>query len=50
MNVNPFVDNAVRVFPPQNRYEMMRYDMNENSEGLRKEFVGSVLKHMRLGW
>ena len=35
-----------RVFPPQGRYGKLRYDMNENPEGLPKEFVDSVLKEI----
>ena len=46
MHVNPFIDKTVRVFPPQNRYGMLRYDMNENPEGLPKDFVDSVLKEI----
>ena len=41
--VNPNIKNTVRVFPPQDRYSYHRYDMNENPEGLPKEFVDSVL-------
>ena len=44
--VNPYVKNTVRVFPPQGRYGKLRYDMNENPEGLPKEFVDSVLKEI----
>lgn len=44
--VNPHVANMVRVFPPQERYGKLRYDMNENPEGLPKEFVDSVLKEI----
>ncbi len=46
VHVNPFVKNTVRVFPPQNRYGMLRYDMNENPEGLPRKFVDSVLKEI----
>lgn len=46
MHVNPFIDKTIRVFPPQNRYGMLRYDMNENPEGLPKDFVDSVLKEI----
>ena len=45
-HVNSFVANTVRVFPPQGRYGKLRYDMNENPEGLPKEFVDSVLKEI----
>ena len=44
--VNPYIKNTVRVFPSQGRYGMLRYDMNENPEGLPKEFVDSVLKEI----
>lgn len=44
--VNPYIKNTVRVFPPQGRYGKLRYDMNENPEGLPKEFVDSVLKEI----
>lgn len=45
-HVNSFIENTVRVFPPQGRYGKLRYDMNENPEGLPKEFVDSVLKEI----
>ncbi len=35
-----------RVFPDQGRYAYHRFDMNENSEGLPKEFVDSVLSEI----
>ncbi len=44
--INPFVANMTRVFPPQERYGKLRYDMNENPEGLPKEFVDSVLREI----
>jgi len=44
--VDAFVKNTVRIFPPQGRYGKFRYDMNENPEGLPKEFVDSVLKEI----
>ena len=44
--VDPHIRNTARVFPPQGRYEYLRYDMNENPEGLPKEFVDSVLKEI----
>lgn len=44
--INPYVKGTVRVFPPQGRYGKFRYDMNENPEGLPKEFVDSVLKEI----
>lgn len=46
IRVNPFVREMTRVFPPQGRYGKLRYDMNENPEGLPKEFVDSVLKEI----
>ena len=44
--VNEDIRNTPRVFPMQGRYEYLRYDMNENPEGLPKEFVDSVLKEI----
>lgn len=44
--VNKDIRNIQRVFPPQGRYEYYRYDMNENPEGLPKEFVDAVLKEI----
>lgn len=44
--VNENIKNTVRVFPEQGRYDYYRYDMNENPEGLPKEFVDSVLKEI----
>ena len=41
--VNEDIKNTERVFPAQNRYGLLRYDMKENPEGLPKEFVDSVL-------
>ncbi len=41
--VNPYIRDCVRVFPEQGRYGCKRYDMNENPEGLPKEFVDRVL-------
>lgn len=46
VHVNPSVKNAFRVFPAQGRYGKLRYDMNENPEGLPIEFVDSVLKEI----
>ena len=46
MFVNPFIKSVQRVFPPQGRYGKLRFDMNENPEGLPKEFVDSVLKEI----
>lgn len=45
-HVNEHIKNTVRVFPMQNRYGLHRYDMNENPEGLPKEFVDSVLQEI----
>ena len=44
--VNKFIKNTERIFPEQGRYTAKRYDMNENPEGLPKEFVDSVLKEI----
>ena len=44
--VDPHIKNTLRVFPGQGRYDYYRYDMNENPEGLPKEFVDSVLKEI----
>lgn len=44
--VNENIKNTKRVFPNQNRYGYLRYDMNENPEGLPKEFVNSVLNEI----
>lgn len=44
--VNPYIRDCVRVFPEQGRYGQKRHDMNENPEGLPKEFVDSVLKEI----
>ena len=46
LHVNESIKNTVRVFPEQGRYDYYRYDMNENPEGLPKEFVDSVLKEI----
>lgn len=46
VHVNPFIEKTVRVFPPQGRYGKLRYDMNENPEGLPKDFVDLVLKEI----
>ena len=46
LHVNENIKNTVRVFPEQGRYDYYRYDMNENPEGLPKEFVDSVLKEI----
>ena len=44
--VNSYIKKTIRVFPPQGRYGKLRYDMNENPEGLPKDFVDSVLKEV----
>lgn len=44
--VNEHIKNTERVFPGQGRYGYLRYDMNENPEGLPKDFVDSVLKEI----
>ena len=44
--VDEHIKNTVRVFPEQGRYGYHRYDMNENPEGLPKEFVDEVLKEI----
>ena len=44
--VDENIKNTQRVFPDQDRYQYHRYDMNENPEGLPKEFVDSVLKEI----
>lgn len=44
--VDSNIKKTVRVFPDQDRYGYYRYDMNENPEGLPKEFVNSVLQEI----
>lgn len=44
--VDENIKKTNRVFPRQGRYGCLRYDMNENPEGLPKEFVDSVLKEI----
>lgn len=44
--VNSYIKKTIRVFPPQGRYGKLRYDMNENPDGLPKDFVDSVLKEV----
>ncbi len=44
--INENIKNTVRVFPEQGRYNYKRYDMNENPEGLPKEFVQEVLSEI----
>ena len=33
-HVNSFIEKTIRVFPSQGRYGKLRYDMNENPEGV----------------
>lgn len=44
--VNENIQNTFRVFPQQNRYDRYRFDMNENPDGLPKDFVDSVVKEI----
>lgn len=44
--VNKYIKETVRVFPEQGRYAKYRFDMNENPDGLPKNFVDSVLKEI----
>ena len=44
--VNPNVRDTLRIFPEQGRYGYKRYDLNENPEGLPREFVDSVLSEI----
>lgn len=44
--INPYIKKTIRVFPQQGRHNYLRYDMNENPEGLPKEFVDSVLREI----
>lgn len=46
MYVNEDIKNTARVFPMQGRQEYLRYDMNENPEGLPDGFVRDVLKEI----
>ena len=46
MFVNENIKNTKRVFPMQGRYGYLRYDMNENPEGLPEDFVKAVLKEI----
>ena len=45
-HVNESVKNCVRVFSEEGRNAYLRMDMNENPEGLPKDFVDSVLKEI----
>ena len=44
--VNPNIRKTERVFPMQGRLSFHRFDMNENPEGLPKDFVDSVLREI----
>lgn len=44
--VDKYIKETVRVFPEQGRYDFYRFDMNENPDGLPKDFVDSVLKEI----
>lgn len=46
MFVNDSIKKTERVFPMQGRYGYLRYDMNENPEGLPLEFVEEVKKEI----
>ena len=46
IHVSQHIKGTQRVFPMQNRYGYLRYDMNENPEGLPKGFVQTVLKEI----
>lgn len=46
VHVNSHIQQMVRVFPPQGRYGKLRYDMNENPDGLPRDFVDAVLKEI----
>ena len=41
--VDEHIKNTERIFPEQGRYGLLRYDMNENPEGLPQWFVDEVL-------
>ena len=44
--IDPYIEKTIRVFPEQGRGQYLRFDMNENPEGLPEEFVNSVLKEI----
>lgn len=46
VHVNPHIRDTYRVFPAQGRGVYLRYDMNENPEGLPEEFVQRVTKEI----
>lgn len=46
LHVNKFIKDTVRIFPEQGRYKKYRFDMNENPDGLPREFVDNVLREV----
>ena len=44
--VDKNIKDCIRIFPEQGRYNYYRYDMNENPEGLPKEFVNEVVQEI----
>ena len=46
MYTNPYIEKTERVFPMQGRGEFLRYDMNENPEGLPLDFVEEVKREI----
>lgn len=44
--VDENIKKTKRIFPDQGRYDFLRYDMNENPNGLPEEFVVDVLKEI----
>lgn len=46
MYVNPNIKDTVRVFPHEGRRTCLRYDMNENPEGLPPDFVEMVKREI----
>ena len=44
--INPNISNTPRMFPKQGRATYLRYDANENPEGLPVDFVNTVLKEL----
>ncbi len=44
--INESIRNTERIYPMQGRYGYYRYDMNENPEGLPKDFVKEVLSEI----
>ena len=41
--VNPYIKQTERIFPMQGRADYLRYDMNENPEGLPQEIVDKTI-------